>query len=210
VHPHPTETAVFQFGQVIGNRIVDALDVAFVDCDADQSGGERLRNGTRNADRVTPIPVEIALVEQLAILEHDESMRIAGFEQLVERHARGRGAFLVLDLGRHRSRRRARELVRRRLRLDRAVREHLVPIGRRPLLTKAPEDVAVQVVRITPGPGRRVRPAHQADRHADEEAEDETTIVSHFLSLLFVVRGLSRTSVLRPSGLRSPSLTIPT
>jgi hypothetical protein len=56
------EAAVSQFGQVIGDRIVESLDVAFVDCTADQSGGERLRHGTRNAHRVTLITVEIALV----------------------------------------------------------------------------------------------------------------------------------------------------
>jgi hypothetical protein len=56
--------AVYELGQVLGDRVLDALDQPLVDRDPDERRDERLRHGERGLQRLSVGAPDIPLVDQ--------------------------------------------------------------------------------------------------------------------------------------------------
>ena len=60
--------ALGKFGQVNGDRIVHAIDIALLNSDADQGRGKGLSDRERGDNRVTAVAGEVALVQERVVL----------------------------------------------------------------------------------------------------------------------------------------------
>src|SRR3712207_5553319 len=80
VHPRSS-----QLRDVLGNRILDAPDIALLDGDAHKGGDKRFRHRERRLGRLAVVTVEIPLVQKPIIADHQEGGGAGVLKELLQR-----------------------------------------------------------------------------------------------------------------------------
>jgi hypothetical protein len=76
--------ALRQLGQVLGHRILDAVDQARVDRDPDERRDERLRGRERRLKALASGTVEVALLDEAVFVDDEEREGLRVAQELVE------------------------------------------------------------------------------------------------------------------------------
>ena len=76
--------ALYQFGQVVSDGIVDAVDVAFGDGNADESGVEGFGHGEGGDDAIMGRAVEIFFIQNGVVLDDEEGLGVSVCQELFQ------------------------------------------------------------------------------------------------------------------------------